>query len=231
MELQPLDAAPYFISYYVERRMVIMKPDYILFTDGSSITEPGKTMQYAAYAFLVINNTMKISTKKSDYIGTGDSARAELFAIYNGLKYVLSLVKKGQTKTVLVLSDSSFSISLIEKHLIKWYDGHAVKKKLIERFQKDSDMFAHLAEIMNDDRLKVIFVHVKSHLDTKKKSDLQDRIRKAGYLISDDAAVDIIRYNRVVDVMAKKETKELAKQCGFYSKDKMIKLIERDENI
>lgn len=205
----------------------MMKPDYILFTDGSSITEPGKTMQYAAYAFLVINNTMQISTKKSDYIGSGDSARAELFAIYNGLKYVLSLIKKGQTKSVLVLSDSSFSIALIERHLIKWYDGHAVKKKLTDRFQKDAEMFEHLAEIMNDDRLKVIFVHVKSHLDTKNRRDLQDRIRSAGYMVSDDAAADIIRYNHVVDGMAKKETKHLAKQCGFYSKDRLIKLIER----
>ena len=52
-----------------------MKPDYILFTDGSSITEKNKVMQYAASSFLVINNHMKTCAKDAHPIGSGDSAR------------------------------------------------------------------------------------------------------------------------------------------------------------
>lgn len=203
-----------------------MKPDYILFTDGSSITEPGKIMQYAACAFFVINNDNHTATSAVKQIGSGDSAAAELHAIYSGLRYVQGLI--GETddpKTVLVLTDSNYSIVLIEKHLNKWYNGHAVKKKLRKRFSNNSELFEGLFEIMSDERMKVLFVHVKSHLRVDDIEGLQKRILDAGFIVSDEVAENIIKYNRVVDRMAKSESRDLARECGFF--DHAISLISR----
>lgn len=205
-----------------------MKPDYILFTDGSSITEPGKRMQYAAYAFLVINNHTKKSTKKADIIDSGDSARTEAFAIYYGLKYLNSLVKTGTSKTVLVLSDSKYMISLIEKHLLRWYNGEKIRTKATDRLNADKAMFRNLAKIMSGNKLDITFVHVKAHLTIGARGELQDRIKSAGYIVSKTTAANIIRFNRIVDKAAKTESKKLATACGHYNPDGYIRLIEKD---
>lgn len=204
-----------------------MKPDYILFTDGSSITEPNKRMQYAAYAFIVINNITKKATKKADIIGSGDSARAELFAIYNGLSYLSDLVKPGTNKTVLVLSDSKYSISLIEKHLLRWDNDERIGAKASSRLDDDKAVFKKLAKIMKSGKLDITFIHVKSHLTIGERGALQDRIKESGYIVSKTCAANIIRFNRAVDKAAKVESKRLAKVSGYYSPDGYIRLIEK----
>jgi len=204
-----------------------MKPDYILFTDGSSITEKNKVMQYAASAFLVINNHMKTCAKDAHSIGSGDSARAELFAICGGLKYIASRIKKGRTKTVLVLSDSQYSINLIESHLLRWYEGKKVTNKAEARFKTDPSMFRTLAKLMSKPNMRVTFIHIKSHMGENGAGYIKRKFKDSGFNISNSVALGLIMNNREVDRMAKEETAKLSKQCGIDTPT--IKLLEQDD--
>ena len=204
-----------------------MKPDYILFTDGSSITEKNKVMQYAASSFLVINNHMQTCAKDAHHIGSGDSARAELFAICGGLKYIASRIKKGQNKTVLVLSDSQYSINLIEKHLLRWYEGKRVTDKAIARFESDLTMFKTLAKLMSKPNIRVTFIHIKSHMGDGGAGYIKRKFKDSGFNISRTVAFEMIMNNREVDRMAREETAKLAKQCGIDTPT--IRLLEQDD--
>lgn len=83
-------------------------PDYIIYTDGSSLSNPG----YCGAAYIILSGNTKI-TEESIPIGEGTNNIAELTAVIHALKYI----KQMNPGKVLVIADSQYVV----KGATQWY--------------------------------------------------------------------------------------------------------------
>lgn len=146
-----------------------------MFTDGSYMKKNGKTL--AGYGVYFYDNVSKDISRPLK--GKKTNMRAELYAIYKGIKRLLR--EKGKNIKIVVYSDSEYSIKTITVWADKW-------KKNNWRGKKNLDIIKPLYELYKKHEKNIEFNHVHSH--TKKNdfasigNDIADRLAKTGALLS-----------------------------------------------
>ena len=134
--------------------------EYVCFTDGSSIKNPGK----AGYAYIIIglNRGEKLTTnstilaKKGASCGIKTSNQMELLAILKTLQWLVAVNSNGRKK-VTIYSDSEYSVKAITIWSKTWTRDNTweAKKNVIE-----IKSILGLCKLLN-----VKFVHMYSHKD------------------------------------------------------------------
>ena len=178
-----------------------MTPDYILFTDASSV---GKT---TAYAFIIVNTSTHTSAHKTGTIEKQGTQYAEMKAIEHGLHHIWAITDPKSPKSVLVVSDAESVVNLIHKYreMLK------CKGKLNKQTKHLLKSIGHT--IFSSELRNVYIVHINSHL--KHSTSSEDKIRKSmkkyGVNIKDEDVPFIIEYNHRVDVLARSTARCLNK--------------------
>lgn len=205
-----------------------MKPDYILFTDGSCIQDKHKRLTCSAYAFLVVNNHLGTSTKSTSCAGGVDSFHAELMAIAEGLKYIRTLVPAKSRSTILVISDCKTAVQYLRNPSVL-KDRCKFDKSVRVRMRKNQEIYADLKSILKNKHMSMTYVHINSHLELREADMVVRKVNDVGFTISDRDAKSLIKFNRIVDKLAHKEAKAFAEMSGLRSDDGFIRLIHKED--
>jgi ribonuclease HI len=152
----------------------------IMFTDGSCIKKPHQ-IPLSGYGVYFPNNELK-NISKPFLVGEPTNQRAELYAIYKGIKHV---TRSFNFESLHIYTDSEYSI----KSLTIW----------IKSWKKNGWMNANKKEIANQDIIKkidkylqkyskkIFFHHVKAHTGKQDfeslGNDKADQLAKNGAIL------------------------------------------------
>lgn len=141
-------------------------PDYIIYTDGSSLSNPG----YCGAAYIILSGNTKI-TEESIPIGEGTNNIAELTAVIHALKYI----KQMNPGKVLVIADSQYVV----KGATQWYKSwqrngwkSSSGKKVL-----NIELWKELVSLIG--QLDVDFEWVKGHDDNEYNEQVDKLAKKA----------------------------------------------------
>lgn len=134
----------------------------MVFTDGSAIGNGKKDCKAAWAVFFATNDTRNIVGKLTE---NPSNQRAELYAIYQGLKKVfIEAPRDSQTTKLVVYTDSMYSIKCINLWIKAWEKNNW--KTVGGKDVKHSDIIKKIKkyeEKLNKRGIKVQFEHVFSH--------------------------------------------------------------------
>lgn len=154
-----------------------------VFTDGSY----KKKYNYCGYGVHFPNNEIKSYGREFNYKPLTNQ-RAELYAIFSALKRIKMYVKEhNEIKEIHIYSDSRYSINCLSVWYIGWKKNNwkntkgedVANRKLIE---------ANLSiiEKINNNDVKIIFNHVKSHTNNQDElsinNDIVDKLANKQFL-------------------------------------------------
>lgn len=139
-----------------------------LFTDGGS-SGNGKEHCKASWAFYITDGCNVVESyggveekQIPGEIFKSSNNRGELSALLNGLDFISRNLSKFEFDSIIVVSDSEYSINCLDSWAEKWLANPA-KYKLSEK--KNLDLIVPAKEALDDIRAKFIltFKHVNSH--------------------------------------------------------------------
>ena len=147
-----------------------------IFTDGSFIKRSGK--MYCGYGVLYpnqeYNNISRSFTKKPL-----TNQRAELYAIYKGIKKVN---KKEENADILIYTDSEYSIKSLTIWIKNWKLNNWMTASGKEVSNKD--LIKKIDDLIILHKGKIDFTHVRSHTNKKDyesiNNDIVDKLAKDG---------------------------------------------------
>lgn len=130
----------------------------IVFTDGSCIGN-GKTYATGGYGIHYPNK--EYNDVSEPLLGKPvTNQRAELMAIYKALKTILE-DKKNKYDQIIIYTDSEYSIKSLTKWSANWIKrGWKNSKK---QDVKNKDILEPLINLYNNNKLKIILKHIRSH--------------------------------------------------------------------
>lgn len=191
-----------------------MKPDYIIFTDGSAIRYKNEfVLGYGAVLF-------NVKTQRFATMGGSTSNRTIIYAegraIYEGIRALSKIVK--HSANVVIVTDSEITLKVFSEYIPnKWNlkdpdnwkksDGSSVKNQ---------DLYKLIYRKIKKSGFNIKFVHIRSH---KIKSDadmIQKHMKQNSVTISLESAEFCIKMNNIADELASKGSHDaLAKQDGY----------------
>lgn len=151
-----------------------------IYTDGSFIKNKegikcGYGVHYPNKEYEDISKRFKIKPLTNQ--------RAELYAIYKGIKQVS---KENEMKDIIIYSDSEYSINSITKWIKKWKINEwktANNKDVLNK-----DIIKKIDNLILNHKGKIRFIHVKSHTGLNDynsiHNDIVDKLAKRGSEIS-----------------------------------------------
>jgi ribonuclease HI len=149
-----------------------------IFTDGSFFKRNGIT--YCGYGVYYPNGEYKDISKPFTKEPLTNQ-RAELYAIYKGIKKVN---KKDINVDIKIYTDSEYSINSLTKWIKKWEDNNW--KTSNNRVVMNKDLILNINNLMKSHRGEIKFQHVRSHTNNKDfksiNNDIVDRLAKNGAL-------------------------------------------------
>ena len=190
-----------------------MKPDYILFPDGSQRRNQDKI--YSGYGMVILNTSTRKYTTFSGYLATNSVVFAEAWAIYQGLRFLEFKRRSGclvsKTPRVLVLSDSKLNMDIFNIYIpYAWdiSDPHKWKKR-DSSLVKNQELYRNILHMINDCGYNVKFAHINSHIrgNEKQLRKVQDKLKeKYSVQVSYDVMELFSDMNDLADQAAKNET-------------------------
>lgn len=154
-----------------------------IFTDGGSSAN-GKANCRAAWAFYMLddNNVGFASDLVPEKEIPGkvyktSNNRGELLAILSALKFIRANIKKFSFESIIIVSDSEYSIESITENIYKW-QRDPIKCKLAEKQNLDmiipaKDLVESLQDMLGL-KSNVTFRHMNSHLDEPTNADSEE---------------------------------------------------------
>ena len=154
-----------------------------IFTDGGSSAN-GKVNCRAAWAFYMLDD--KNVGFASDLVPEKEipgkvyktsNNRGELLAILSALKFIRSNIRKFSFESIVIVSDSEYSIESITSNIYKW-QRDPIKCKLLEKQNLDmiipaKDLVESLQDMLGL-KSNVVFRHINSHLDEPTNNDSEE---------------------------------------------------------
>jgi uracil-DNA glycosylase len=152
------------ISYFDKNQQPEYTGDTLyVFTDGGA-TGNGKSHCKASWAFCTVG---KETHHESGLVENVDipgvkyktsNQRAELTAILNALKYVKTVAVSGvsATTSIIIVSDSDYSMKCITKWFPKWSESDKLEKKNV-------DLITEAVGVYNSINQTIQFKHIRSH--------------------------------------------------------------------
>lgn len=144
-----------------------------VFTDGSFIkkkTQEGNYNVYCGYGVYFPNKELSNISRQFKR-GKKSNQRAELFAIY----VALIVIKKNLVyNKVYIYTDSEYSIKALTEWIKVWEKNgwKTSNRKQVENL----DIILPINDILNKQREKVIFIHVKSHTGIQDEISISNSI-------------------------------------------------------
>lgn len=196
-------------TYYNGRKEgEYVKPDLIMFTDGSvrQWTGPdGRPMNSASYGVVVLNTHTTKYTIFGGELQTLSSATAETIAYYRGLKYVRKMRKRSQKhretiKNILVVTDSKLNVDIFHNDIPEsWSVKNGVWRKSNGSAVRMQAIYEKILELIQDMGICIKFVHINSHLRSSDWKDVQNKLAKSGVHVTENAAKMFIQMNGIAD--------------------------------
>ena len=179
-----------------------MKPDFILFTDGSlrRWKEGDKTKTTAAYAVAILNTATNQYTVFSGALLNSDSiAYIEAFALYKGITYLKAHAAK--KSRIAAVSDNKLLVSTFMEYIPSKWDlsDYEMWKKANGDPVKNQELLRDILNIIQNKKFQFRMVHINSHLTRDKAKETYRKLKEKGINCSVCDAELFIRMNHIVD--------------------------------
>lgn len=182
----------------------------ILCTDGSAKLNSNNKYDSGS-AYILFDTDLNIIGRESLLLKGKTNNYAEMYSIFNGLKYIYEKVDLNNISKLIVVSDSQLCI----KSLTEWMDSWLVKSKdevlknssgdnvANQELIKSTYIYALLLLQVTD----VVFAHVNSHQSKSKieKAYSAFCIKNKNASMSFEEFLQVFEANNLCDKMAKKE--------------------------
>ena len=197
----------------------------IIFSDGSfKTTKNDRIPSICGSGTVVRTLSDKKQYMKSIPLPDSTNNYAELNAIHEGLCFLNKhdMIKE---EPLIIVTDSKYAVTVLTDTMIlegkkgiekewKTKDGSRLKnQKLIKK------IYSIIIDDNGDIYQNIKFVHVNSHLNEKKKEDLERIIHKfkqVGIKLSEEGAKSVILLNTLADQLANKAAESLLKKQNLY---------------
>ena len=194
------------------------KPDYIVFTDGSTLYKRGGIPEASGYGVVVYNCSTREFTQFGGELGDRTINFAELYAIDRAVRFMINLAD-GERRNVLVLSDSKYSVDTYRgrywSYRRRTVDGiwHTSMRSIVanQRLIKDT-----VHSIESHRNVRFDFVHIYSHLTNGKYEKIISKLSDRGYSIDKETALAIIDMNDKADNEAGKHSRAVRRSIGQF---------------
>ncbi|ATZ80838.1 hypothetical protein BMW23_0792 [Bodo saltans virus] len=133
-----------------------MYNNIIIFTDGACKKRKGE-INKAGYGVHFPHNEFKDISKKFEY-GEPTNQRAELYAVYKGLKKIVNNCK---FNFINVYTDSMYTINSLTKWIFSWKQNNW--KNVQNKDVLNQDIIKKIYKILQDNPKKIFFHHVRAH--------------------------------------------------------------------
>lgn len=198
-----------------------MKPDLVIFTDGSLRRWNEKSRRpdiAASFGVVVLNVHTQKYTSFGNEVNTNSSIMAESMAYYRGLQYAVRLKKKHKICNILIVTDSKISVDIFHEFIPKVWDiSGKVWKKQDGKPVKMQSIYQKILSIINDNGLNVRFVHITSHNRKSEWKNVKKKLEDNGIRVSDDIAKLFIRMNDLADKVATDITSRVRMESSIKS--------------
>ena len=194
----------------------MLKPDYIIFPDGS-VKLSGKT-SYSGYGIVVLDTKTNKYITLAGELSKGSVPYCEVWAAYRGLQYVEHVRKKHRDLQVLVVSDSQVTVNSLSTWMKKSWDLSDPKdwKTSSGRSVANQKIYKNILKILSNKHYKVKFVHIRSHSDNKPHNikTIAESFKKNGIEVDKDTLHVMLELNRLADMLATAQTEmQKAQDC------------------
>ncbi len=190
-----------------------MKPDYILFPDGS-VSYRKQTKEFnSSFACCILNVHTYEYTIISGTLSKNSSTYCESWGIYKGLQYIKRICKKNSSKpSILVVSDSKIAVESLTtyvKHkwdITDWFDWRKTNNEPVQ----NQDIYRRILTIIMEEGFKTKFIHINSHTDKEKKSQtkkISNKLQKGNILVNKSVIDLFVGMNDIADKRAQAITK------------------------
>ncbi len=151
-----------------------------MFTDGSCIKKPNQPIK-CGYGVFFPNNELK-NISKPFVVGELTNQRAELYAIYKGIKKVTHNIDFHKLD---IYSDSEYSIKSLTEWIINWKKNgwkNSNKKPVANQ-----DLILKIDKYLEKYKGKIFFHHVRSHTG---KQDFQSLCNEKADKLATNGAIN-----------------------------------------
>lgn len=194
-----------------------MKPDYILFTDGSAIIDKhDKHRTYTAYSVVCLNTVTQKYVTLAGALTSRSIGYAEAWAIYQGLRYANHLRKDANLKKIkiLVVSDSKLTIDAFTIWIPNkvWDTNDWMHWKKTDGSEVlNQDILRPIANILKNDHLNVRFTHINSHTTKRATDHIYSKFKADEINISKELIPVFVKMNSLADEAAHDKARLLCK--------------------
>lgn len=200
--------------------MSTMKPDYVIFPDGSE-RRTGKE-KYAGYGVVVLNTRTGQYTTDSNELYGRSVPYCEGYAVYRGFQHIEQIRKPNESLSVLILSDNKTTVNSLQIWVRKSWDLSDYRnwKRCDGSPVHHQELYRKILTILCNGHYRAKFVHIRSHAegDAKLREIIKQKL-KIHKVKADDSTLDVfIRMNQLAD--------NLAREASGYLKD-TIGLLDR----
>ena len=158
----------------IKSKAILMSSQVIIFTDGSFI----KHLDRCGYGVYFPNGEYKNISRRFK-IPPLSNQRAELYAIYRGIKRVY---KNDKTLDIKIYTDSEYSINSLTVWINNWKQNNWISST--GKPVMNQDIIRKLDKLIHKHTGKIEFQHVRSHTGKKDfesiNNDIVDKLAKQG---------------------------------------------------
>lgn len=194
------------------------KPDYIVFTDGSTLFKHQGVPMASGYGVVVYNCSTREFTQFGGELGDRTIGFAELYAIDRAVRFMINLAN-GQKRNVLVLSDSKYSVD-IYRGLYWSYRKRSVNgiwRTSMRSIVANQRLIKGTVNSIESHRnVRFDFVHIYAHLTEDQCWKIISKLSDCNYSIDKETALAIISMNDKVDSEARKHSRACRKSFGQF---------------
>lgn len=182
-----------------------MKPDLIIFTDGSA--QIGKP-QYGGYSCVFIDPKSEKFSVLYDNVSSDKIPYLELLAIYKAVYHSDRIRKERKLKhlNVVIISDHKNHINALNSWIWEsWDTSDEVWKKKNNETVKNQKLYKDILTILDKGKLTVRFAHMNSHMKVTDSclTMVRHEMEDLGINISYELAEAFIKFNQIADAYAK----------------------------
>ena len=186
-----------------------MKPNYILFTDGSvrrwkdPITKEQLTA--GSYGIVVLDIATMRYTEFGSRLKTSSSIYAEAWAMYRGLQYINGICVRRRVKaSILLVTDNKINVEILTKYVKGSWDMSDWNhwKKSDKSPVKNQELYRDILTLIGSNNIQLKVVHINSHLPSGSAEVIQEKLRKFGVTVNVDTANLFQEMNERADKVA-----------------------------
>lgn len=208
-----------------------MKPNFIIFTDGSirRIIDHDQQEEITAgsYGVVVLDTATMRYVEFGGRLKTASAIYAEAWAIYRGLQYVNGLcMRKNRKPKVLLVTDSKINTEVLTKYIRNSWDISDWKnwKKRDGTPVKNQELYRDIITLIGSNGIETKIVHINSHMTRDRIPELQTKLKSYGIATDVRTAELILDMNSRADAVASEITRDEIKRIKsrYGSRKKLI---------